>query len=77
MESAKTDKLDGEKYVYNTIDWLVKKDLEVLPHQQYSITSHHLFPTSLSSFKCEEILYVSDTCKESHYKRSHLKNKRM
>jgi hypothetical protein len=69
------DKLDGEEYVDNTIDWLVKIGQTVDYHAEYSITSHHLFATTWEDFKCEEILYVSDSCRESHYRRKHPKNR--
>ena len=69
------DKLDGEKYVPDTIDWLVKRNKEVLDPQEYIIDAYHLFPAYRRVFKCEEVLYVSDTSFESHYKKSHEKNK--
>ncbi|KIM99548.1 hypothetical protein OIDMADRAFT_19679 [Oidiodendron maius Zn] len=69
------DELDGEKYVRDTIDWLVKKDAEVEYHEEHIIDAYHLFPAYRRVFKFEEVLYVSDTSFESHYKKSHKKNK--
>ena len=72
---AHTDKLDGFRYVDNTIDWLVKKGHEVPFHAEYPITAYHIFSVKRKYFRCEEVLYVSDTCTESHYRVTHVKNK--
>lgn len=88
------DKLDGYKYVRNTIEWLVKvvsdlpepnyvsflsilnvQEQTILAQEEYKIRAYHTIPVSWKSFKCEEILYVSDVCTESHYRKSHEKNK--
>jgi hypothetical protein len=85
------DKLDGNMYVRNTIDWLVKrvscplvasmsatnkkKGDELPPRKEYPISVEHTFSTTTSRFKCEEVLYVSDVSTESHYCKKHPKNK--
>jgi hypothetical protein len=48
---------------------------EVKFRAEYSIPSHHIFAANEKEFKCEEVLYVSDTARESHYWRKHSKNK--
>jgi hypothetical protein len=68
------DKLDGEKYVTSTIDWLVKKGDELDYHAEYPISVYHLFHAKQKTFRCQEVLYVSDERMESHYKRNHEKN---
>jgi hypothetical protein len=42
---------------------------------EYAIPSHHIFAANRKYFKCEEVLYVSDTARESHYRHNHSKNK--
>lgn len=69
------DELDGQKYVKNTIDWLVKKGVAIKYHEEHIIDAYHLFPAWRRIFKCEEVLYVSDTSNESHYTKGHKKNK--
>lgn len=70
------EKLDGYKYVTNTIDWLVKKDSKepLPPHAEYAITAYHIFSTTRKYFRCEEILYVSDSSTKSHYRNTHPNN---
>lgn len=49
---------------------------EVLPpRKEFSVEVIHTFPVGARSFKCEEILYVSDTSTESHYRVKHPNNK--
>ncbi|TVY93244.1 hypothetical protein LAWI1_G001604 [Lachnellula willkommii] len=68
------DQNDGEKYV-KTIYWLICKNEPVPFHEEYSIIVIHTIPTNRKSLLCEELLYVSDTSTESHYRRDHAKNK--
>jgi len=70
------DPLDGKFYVKNTIDWLVKKDVTIPPFKEYPIHVIHTFPTNhFGRFLCKEVLYVSDSSTESHYRKSDPKNK--
>lgn len=69
------DEFDGELYVKNTIDWLVKKGVEVKYHKEHILDAYHLFSTRTKVFKCVEVLYVSDTSTKSHYQVKHEKNK--
>ncbi|CZR60755.1 related to hsp70 protein [Phialocephala subalpina] len=68
------DKVDGIYYVRNTIDWLIKKGDRLPPRKEIVIDVYHTFTTSANLFLCEEVLYVSDTSIESHYRKSHRKN---
>jgi len=49
---------------------------DILPsYKEFHITVIHTFPLGAKHFKCEEVLYVSDTSTESHYRVTHPKNK--
>lgn len=49
--------------------------MEIDNYAEFTIPASHTFPVARKTFKCEEILYVSDTCKESHYRRNHPNNR--
>jgi hypothetical protein len=57
-------------------DHLAKINLIVLqgetlpPYKEFCVTVVHTFPVWQKHFKCEEVLYVSDTSTESHYRSS-------
>lgn len=65
----------------NAHDCLARTNLAILqgdilpPYKEFHITVIHTFPVWAKHFKCEEVLYVSDTSTESHYRSSHPKNK--
>ncbi|TVY83758.1 hypothetical protein LSUE1_G004561 [Lachnellula suecica] len=69
------DKLDGERYIKNTIFWLIQKGQQLPFHAESSILAIHTFSTTEKQLLCEEILYVSDESTESHYRREHPKNR--
>jgi hypothetical protein len=49
---------------------------EPLPHnKEFSIIVKHTFGPKTKSFRCKEVLYVSDFSHESHYRKSHAMNK--
>ncbi|KAF2181357.1 hypothetical protein K469DRAFT_713791 [Zopfia rhizophila CBS 207.26] len=71
------DRYDGLPCIKNTIDWVLKKGVEVHPVWRCEpFLSSHLFPCKRSTpLLCKEVLYVSDTSTESHYRESHAKNR--
>ncbi|KAH8816829.1 Hsp70 family protein-like protein [Xylogone sp. PMI_703] len=71
------DPCDGLEYVRNTIDWLIPKGKTIKAQDEFPIISYHLFPIDAEYFICEELLYVSDVAKKSHYKRSHPNNRKV
>ncbi|KAE8452609.1 hypothetical protein EG329_013868 [Mollisiaceae sp. DMI_Dod_QoI] len=77
VKHATLDPKDGFEYVHNTIEWLVfKDDTKTIPNRLVKSTVvYHIFPLSAKRLECEEILWVSSTCTESHYRKSHPKNK--
>jgi hypothetical protein len=55
---------------------IVSKDEEVLSHREYPIQVVHTFPEKYKRpFLCEEVLYVSDSSTESHYRVTHPNNR--
>jgi hypothetical protein len=48
---------------------------EVPPFKEYVEEAFHTFSIARKRFICEEVVYVSDTSKESHYRDTHPKNK--
>lgn len=70
-----TDKVDGERYVKDTIDWLIKKGELLEYRKEESIKVKHTFKHYRKTFPCREELYISDEFRESHYKKSNEKNK--
>ncbi|OCL14979.1 hypothetical protein AOQ84DRAFT_307992 [Glonium stellatum] len=71
------DHLDGNQYIRDTIDWVVKKGELVEAGKVYEpLRMCHTFPVGQDQeLVCREQLYVSDTSTESSYQRSHPKNK--
>ncbi|KAH7310909.1 hypothetical protein B0I35DRAFT_397312 [Stachybotrys elegans] len=70
------DKLDGQPYIMNTIDWVLKLGHSVPSVWQCQpFLCSHTFAKNSRHFICREVLYVSDTSTESHYRLSHPKNK--
>ncbi|KAH8685484.1 hypothetical protein BGZ60DRAFT_365995 [Tricladium varicosporioides] len=70
------DKTDGEKYVDNTINWLIQKYQKLPHHMEFDpITVRHTFPLYRRELICIEEVYVSDNVHESHYRKSHAMNK--
>ncbi|RYP76031.1 hypothetical protein DL770_007309 [Monosporascus sp. CRB-9-2] len=71
------DKCDGELYVNNTIDWVLKLGNVIPPvWQSAELLCRHNIPVHPPTpLICEELLYVSDHATESHYSRLHRKNR--
>jgi len=69
----KRDSIDGELYV-EVINYFMRKGSLINPvHQFAAIRAIHTL--EVDQMKCEELLYVSDTARESHYTLSNPKNK--
>ncbi|KAF2424215.1 hypothetical protein EJ08DRAFT_595282 [Tothia fuscella] len=71
----KPDQYDGIRRI-STIDWIIKKDSEVAPDHTDTRELLHMFAPTRERFLCEELLYLSDTSKESHYTKYHPYNKK-
>ncbi|KAI9696318.1 MAG: hypothetical protein M1820_008160 [Bogoriella megaspora] len=69
------DKVDGFKYVRNTIYWLFQKG-ETLDtsHKSETITSSHIFEMKAANLICVECLYASPGNHRSHFQRNHEEN---
>ncbi|ORY16547.1 Hsp70 family protein-like protein [Clohesyomyces aquaticus] len=72
---CKIEPTDGMKYVDNAIHWLIKTGDDIPHKKTFVFPVEHRFPSTWKDLKCEETLYVSDEFRESHYRRSHPKNK--
>ncbi|SPO06110.1 related to hsp70 protein [Cephalotrichum gorgonifer] len=70
------DKHDGLAYVTNTIDWVLKLGQEVDPvWASLPFECTHTFDCRPGTkLICREVLYVSDSSTESHYRLKHPKN---
>ncbi|CAG8958614.1 hypothetical protein HYFRA_00009931 [Hymenoscyphus fraxineus] len=67
--------LDGHKFV-TTIDYFIYKGMLLKPfHKFSSFTCEHNFELWNEDLLCEEILYVADSPKRSHYHPDHEENK--
>jgi hypothetical protein len=58
--------------------WLTssKDDKAPVPNRvEKSTVVYHMFDASAKKLKCEEILWVSDTCTKSHYRKQDEPNK--
>ncbi|KIM98784.1 hypothetical protein OIDMADRAFT_181289 [Oidiodendron maius Zn] len=71
---ARRDRVDGELYIMDTIEWLIEKGSYVETRHTKRFKSRHLFRMN-DNFICEEVLYVSTHIHESGYKVKHPKNK--
>ncbi|RYP47954.1 hypothetical protein DL768_006109 [Monosporascus sp. mg162] len=71
------DKCDGDLYVNNTIDWVLKLGNVIPPvwRSDELLCSHNIPVHPPTPLICEELLYVSDHATESHYSRLHRKNR--
>ncbi|CZR66777.1 related to hsp70 protein [Phialocephala subalpina] len=75
VRRPKPDKKDGLTYIHDTIEWLVCKGEKIPYSLVKSIVVYHTFVASAKRLECVEILWVSPTSTESHYRKSHPKNK--
>ncbi|KAK8130804.1 hypothetical protein PG999_003184 [Apiospora kogelbergensis] len=66
---------DGQPYIKDTVDWILKLGSEVPPVWKKSFECEHLIPCwPVQRLLCTEILYVSDHATESHYRLKDVKN---
>lgn len=71
-----SEPLDGRKYLKYTIFWLINKGKEIPTEKEYSIQVFYIFDAEEDTrFECKEYLLVSDDKMESHYRRTHEKNR--
>ena len=54
---------------------LSTKDATLPSNHEFPITVKHTFGLKAKSFACKEVLYVSDSKHESHYRKGHAMNK--
>ncbi|CAG8974761.1 hypothetical protein HYALB_00000372 [Hymenoscyphus albidus] len=74
-QTPEVDALDGHKFV-TTIDYFMVKGMVLKPtHKFRPFTCEHAFELYDERLRCEEILYVSDFAKRSHFHPDHLENK--
>jgi len=71
--------LDGEPYVKDSMVWFIQKGQIISSdpkERKFRIPMVRIIsPKVGESFVCTETLYVSDVCTESHYQKTHPKNK--
>ncbi|KAJ3547134.1 hypothetical protein NM208_g1670 [Fusarium decemcellulare] len=70
-----TNPQNGEKYVLNTINWIIHRDTR-MDHKWESeaISCRHLFSLDEPELVCREVLYVTDKSHRSHWKATSKKN---
>ncbi|KAI9693060.1 MAG: hypothetical protein M1822_005055 [Bathelium mastoideum] len=69
------DKVDGFKYVKNTIEWVIQKGVELgTRYESEPIHSSHTFPMKERKLVCEECIYASPKQHRSHFRRNHAEN---
>ncbi|KAK8137369.1 hypothetical protein PG984_005309 [Apiospora sp. TS-2023a] len=60
---------DGQPYIKDTVDWILKLGSEVPPVWKKSFDCEHLIPCwPVQPLICTELLYVSDHATQSHYR---------
>ncbi|KAF2181396.1 hypothetical protein K469DRAFT_590044, partial [Zopfia rhizophila CBS 207.26] len=68
-------KADGERYVNETIHWVIQKGESIPNRKEFVMPVKHTFSLNFQKFLCKEAIYVSDQEHESHYRRTHPFNK--
>ncbi|KAF2993988.1 hypothetical protein E8E13_001711 [Curvularia kusanoi] len=75
---CRINKADGERYVGQTIRWLLRKGQRVNYRQAFTYEVKHTFAWSSKKLICEEQLWMSDADSNKifdHYRKTHKKNK--
>ncbi|KAK8876951.1 Hsp70 chaperone protein [Apiospora arundinis] len=66
---------DGQPYIKDTVDWILKLGSEVPPVWKQSFDCEHLIPCwPVQPLICTELLYVSDHATQSHYRLKDARN---
>ncbi|KAK7941501.1 uncharacterized protein PG986_013888 [Apiospora aurea] len=66
---------DGQPYIKDTVDWILKLGSEVPPVWKKSFDCEHLIPCwPVQPLICTELLYVSDHATQSHYRLKDVRN---
>ncbi|KAK7974420.1 hypothetical protein PG989_016268 [Apiospora arundinis] len=66
---------DGQPYIKDTVDWILKLGSEVPPVWKQSFDCEHLIPCwPVQPLICTELLYVSDQATQSHYRLKDARN---
>ncbi|EXJ77707.1 hypothetical protein A1O3_09936 [Capronia epimyces CBS 606.96] len=73
-QKAKLDKIDGVRYVDNTICWIINKGDVLDSEYVVELSVVYTFADDGSKWAACETLYVSDGRHESHYRREHAEN---
>ncbi|PVH99820.1 hypothetical protein DM02DRAFT_629036 [Periconia macrospinosa] len=72
---AKIDEADGERYIIDTIDWLISAGDRLPSHKEIAIPVRHTFALESERLICIEELYISEKKHKSHYKKGNANNK--
>ncbi|KAF2707547.1 Hsp70 family protein-like protein [Pleomassaria siparia CBS 279.74] len=72
---CRINKADGEKYVDETIHWVIQAGDRVGNMQEFPFEIKHTFPITRKRLLCVEQLWMSDHRHPLHYRRSHSLNK--
>ncbi|KAF2181387.1 Hsp70 family protein-like protein [Zopfia rhizophila CBS 207.26] len=72
---CRINKADGEKYVDETIQWVIQAGERVKNMQEFAFDVKHTFPTTRKKLLYAEQLWMSDHRHPLHYRRSHPLNK--
>ncbi|PVI00853.1 hypothetical protein DM02DRAFT_671732 [Periconia macrospinosa] len=72
---CRINKVDGEKYVDNTIFWVIQAGQKVKNMQEFSFDVQHKFKLNQKKLICGEQLWMSDNVHPCHYRTTHRKNK--
>ncbi|KAK6857193.1 hypothetical protein PG995_007380 [Apiospora arundinis] len=66
---------DGRWYFLDRILWFAQKGEEVDSDREWTMECEHFFPIGKKKLICQEVIYISDTVRESGYSRTSLRNK--
>ncbi|KAF2124677.1 hypothetical protein P153DRAFT_325969 [Dothidotthia symphoricarpi CBS 119687] len=72
---CRINKADGEKYVDETIRWVIRAGERVENMQTFTFDVRHTFPLTRKKLVCAEQLWMSDLKHSDHYRKTHPLNK--
>ncbi|KAF1849715.1 uncharacterized protein K460DRAFT_360566 [Cucurbitaria berberidis CBS 394.84] len=72
---CRINKADGERYVDETIKWVIQAGERVENRQVFTSNVKHTFPITRKRLECKEQLWMSDHRHPLHYRKGHPLNK--